>query len=98
MEETGLSVIPLHNQIITMGEWGWMLGVKQEIADSTLIHKLKKSTFEEVDTRWINQEALNLITSFGKDYFKQPTDTVRVNKIHDPVLYRYFLNGTWDLY
>ncbi len=98
MEATGLSVIPLHNQIITMGEWGWMLGVKQEIADSTLIHKLKKSTFEEVDTRWINQEALNLITSFGKDYFKQPTDTVRVNKIHDPVLYRYFLNGTWDLY
>jgi len=38
------------------------------------------------------------MTSFGKKIFPGELDSVRVNKIHDPVLYRYYLEGIWDIY
>jgi spermidine synthase len=98
IEAAGFSAIPLHNQIITMGEWGWVLGVNADISDEGIKTKLGNSNFENIDTRWLNNESINLITSFGKDFFKQNTDSVKVNKIHGPVLYHYFLKGDWDLY
>jgi spermidine synthase len=37
------------------------------------------------------------MTSFGKEFYK-PTDSLEINKIHNPVLYQYYLDGNWDLY
>jgi len=98
VEAAGFSAIPLHNQILTMGEWGWVLGVNAEGTDEELIRQLKNTDFDILETKWINREAIGLITSFGKDFFMDTNDSIKINKVHDPVLYRYFLNGTWDLY
>jgi len=98
VEAAGFSSIPLHNQILTMGEWGWVLGVNGDVSDEEIIHKLKNADFDKIETKWLNQEAIGLITSFGKDFFMEKNDSIRINKIHDPVLYRYFLKGSWDLY
>ncbi len=98
VETAGFSAIPLHNQILTMGEWGWVLGLKKDVPDEAIIEKLEKADFSGINTRWLNNEAIGLITSFGKDFFRESYDTVKVNKIHDPVLYRYYLKGSWDLY
>ena len=99
MKEAGFSTVPLHNQVVTLGEWGWVLGMKKEVASPEQLKKaLVQLNFEEVDTRWINGEAMALITSFGKDIYAVDADSVKVNKVNDPVLYRYYLNGNWDLY
>ena len=98
VEAAGFSAIPMHNQIITMGEWGWILATKAEVTDSMMLDRLHHIQLEEIPTKWLNREAISLITSFGKDFFDQVPDTVRINKVHDPVLYRYFLKGSWDLY
>ncbi|MCT4601806.1 MAG: hypothetical protein N4A59_02725, partial [Marinifilum sp.] len=95
MKSAGFETVPMHNQVITLGEWGWSLGVKQANGD---VKKNLRNLEFEVPTRWINNEAMALITSFGKDYYPWDKDTVLVNKIHEPVLYKYYLKGNWDLY
>lgn len=96
MSEAGFTTIPLHNQVVTLGEWGWILGAKN-ISKEGLKKQMQSLSYEDIPTQWINNEAMMLITSFGKDFFKQ-TNTIETNKIHNPVLYRYYLDGTWEMY
>jgi spermidine synthase len=53
---------------------------------------------EGVSTEWMNKESIKLMTSFGKEIYPGIDTTHRANKIHDPVLYQYYLEGNWDLY
>ncbi|MBE7687919.1 polyamine aminopropyltransferase [Tenacibaculum finnmarkense genomovar ulcerans] len=94
----GFNTVKLHNQVLSMGEWGWILGTKnKEISSAKLKDKLQKIEFKNVKTNWINNQAMQLITSFGKEFFNSK-DSIEVNKVHNPVLYNYYLNGNWDLY
>ncbi len=87
----------MHNQVVTLGEWGWVLGAKN-ISSKNLKAELQSLKFDSIETKWINNEAMSLITSFGKDYFEADSSEIEVNEIHNPVLYKYHLNGTWDVY
>ncbi len=98
IQQAGFTTLPLHNQIITMGEWGWVLGTKHDASSTTLRNRLKKFDSEQIPTRWINREAIGLITSFGKDYFDPTSDSIKVNRIHDPVLPNYYRQGDWSVY
>jgi len=98
MEAAGFEPIKMHNQILTLGEWGWVMAAKHLTA-AELKQSLPKLKFDQITTRWLNQEAMSLMTSFGKEtFFLPPDETVEINTIHNPVLYRYYLRGTWDLY
>lgn len=97
MQAAGFYTAPLHNQIITLGEWGWVLGVRSP--DSVNVPgALRNLTFEDVNTSWINNDAMQLMTHFGKNVYGGDTAAVEVNRVHHPVLYRYYLKGNWDLY
>ncbi len=96
MQEAGFVTVPLHNQVLTLGEWGWVLGMKN--TNTKNLKKILQQTTIKVPTRWINSDAMLLITSFGKDFYPWQKDTVEVNRIHNPVLYKYYLKGSWDLY
>ncbi|MEM9821669.1 MAG: polyamine aminopropyltransferase, partial [Bacteroidota bacterium] len=99
MAKAGFSTLPLHNQIITMGEWGWILGTKAALTREALKERLLQIDLKAIETAWLNTEAMALISSFGKAFFMpEQTDTLRVNRIHDPVLQGYYLNGKWTLY
>jgi len=91
----GFQVLPLHNQVLTLGEWGWVIGAKN--AKEPLQQKLQEASVA-VDTEWLNDDALALISSFGKEVFPPTDKEVKVNRLHDPVLYKYYLNGRWDVY
>lgn len=98
IQSAGFNTAKMHNQVLSMGEWGWIIGTKSNNISSKLLkEQLQNINFNNIDTRWINKEAMLLITSFGKDFFK-PKDTIEINKIHNPVLYQYYLKGNWDLY
>lgn len=98
MKAAGFSTLPMHNQILTMGEWGWVLGKKENLERNNAINILQATDYNNLQTQWLDQEAICYITSFGKDFFDQSEEPVKVNKIFNPVLYRYFLNGSWDVY
>ena len=97
MQEAGFTTIPLHNQVVTLGEWGWVMGAKN-VERNQLKSALQNLNLEAIPTAWINKEAMTLISSFGKKAFMQDTLEVEVNRIHNPVLYKYYLDGRWDLY
>jgi len=97
LEEAGFNCVPIHNQVITLGEWGWIIG-SNSVESDRLKKSLRELTFDHISTRWINKEAMLLMTSFGQDITLNLDETVEVNSIHNPVLFKYYMNGNWDLY
>jgi spermidine synthase len=97
MQAAGFSCTGMHNQVITMGEWGWVIGAKS-ISEEELKKGLQNIAFSGIPTRWINRDAMVMMTSFGKEVFPVLNQEVEVNTIHNPVLYKYYLHGNWDLY
>jgi len=101
MTSANFTTIPMHNQVLSMGEWGWIIGMKNKnITKPELKKRLESLRFSNIQTKWINTEAMKLLTSFGKDSYlnKSSQESIEVNKIHNPVLYQYYLKGNWDLY
>ncbi len=97
MEKAGFSTVPIHNQVITLGEWGWVLGSKS-LSKTQFKNALLNLEFNGIPTKWINHDAMKLMTSFGKDFTPDQKDVIEINTIHNPVLFKYYLNGEWDLY
>ncbi|MDH5367785.1 MAG: polyamine aminopropyltransferase [Cyclobacteriaceae bacterium] len=97
MAAAGFTTVPLHNQVITLGEWGWILGAKSGTTGQVKA-ALQGLNYDGIVTNWINNEAMTLITSFGKQAFPDGEKKVEINKIHNPVLFKYYLEGKWDLY
>jgi spermidine synthase len=89
---SGFQTLPIHNHVYSFGEWGWVIGSKQRTREE-IKEFLLQTNYDDLDVEWITNESMNLMTSFGKDLVK--ADTVEVNTIHNPVLYRYYLDGTW---
>lgn len=99
LQYSGFATAKLHNQLVTLGEWGWIIGQKHDNDSLVLKPKLQAMNFDDINTEWINNEAMKLMTSFGKDiYVNDYPDSILVNRVHDPVLQRYYLRGNWDLY
>ena len=95
IRSAGFSTLPMHNHILTLGEWGWVIGAKTE---RNLKTELKEVSIDDLDTKWLTSEALIGLVSFGKDVLNSPDDHTKINRIHSPVLYKYYLEGRWDLY
>ncbi|MCB0737970.1 MAG: polyamine aminopropyltransferase [Bacteroidetes bacterium] len=94
MKSAGFGSIPLHNQIVTMGEWGWILGHKSLNQDQVL-NRIQNSS-PGVDVKWLNKSAFKQITEFGKPL--ADTTNLPINTFKKPILYQLYLNGTWELY
>lgn len=97
MAASGFTTTPLHNQVVTLGEWGWILGTKNK-GKAQQKEALQNLEFNNISTKWLNNEAMQLVTSFGKNIYFNDTIPLEVNRIHNPVLYQYYLKGNWDLY
>lgn len=100
MQAAGLATLPYHNQVPTMGEWGWVLGVdRQDITPARLKHAVLNLSFADLPTRFVNREAMTAMVHFGKGIFdSEVANTIRINTQHNPVLYRYYLDGSWGVY
>lgn len=99
MQAAGFSTVLLHNQVLSLGQWGWSMGVKDQVSNEMIKEKLRHAHFDSISTIWINNEAMQLITSFGKNIVPEiDTSEIKINRVNDPVLYHYYLKGNWDLY
>jgi len=94
LQAAGFQTLPLHNQVLTLGEWGWTIGSKK--LPSEKIKSILRQSKPQVPTRWLTAESMALITSFGKNLVD--VGRVEVNTINNPVLYRYYLDGNWEYY
>ena len=98
MRSAGMNTLPMHNQVITMGQWGWIMGMAPPAPATRELKSIlhRQPLPKQVPLRWLTQEALQGLTAFGKPM--ADTTQTKVNTIQDPVLYKYYLNGNWDWY
>lgn len=97
MAAAGFTTQKMHNQVITLGEWGWVMGLKAWPAEQNLKEALQQIDFS-IPTKWLNQDAMLMMCNFGKNIYEASNDSIAINQIQNPVLYRYYLQGNWDLY
>ncbi|WP_282080470.1 polyamine aminopropyltransferase [Aquimarina algiphila] len=95
MKAAGFTNLQMHNQVLTLGEWGWILGSKKYTKEQ-MIKRLKQTSYERLNNKWLNKESIDLITSFGKPLID--TTKIEINTINSPMLYKYYLDGNWDMY
>jgi spermidine synthase len=103
IQAAGITPLPYHNHIPTMGEWGWVLGIKSsgpgETDVSTLKQRVLAIDFDDLSTRFLNTDAMVSMIHFGKGMLDPgQMSEIRVNTQLNPVLHRYYLSGTWAMY
>ncbi len=100
VRSAGFVTVAYHNQIPTMGEWGWVIGVNIENRVQTDLKKLLLSiTFDDIKTKFINKNAMISMVHFGKGVFdSEYNKSININTEINPVLYRYYTNDTWEVY
>lgn len=100
VKAAGFSALAYHNQIPTMGEWGWVMGArKEDISEPALKKRMMTQTFSDIDTRFLNQDAAISMVHFGKGVLDEALmQQIKINTEINPVLYRYYLKGTWGVY
>lgn len=103
-QSAGYLTLPYHNPIPTMGEWSWILGVpapngSDPIQGQKLKDALMAADFSDVDTRYLNHDAMVAMLHFGKGMLEEnDRKEIEVNSEISPVLHRYYLSGSWDYY
>ena len=98
MAAAGFSVLPYHNNVPTLGDWGFVLGIEEDVmTDATLKQAVLALHFDHVDTRFLNREAIVAMVHFGKGLFERE-DEVAVNRQSRPVFPAYYNKGRWEIY
>jgi len=100
IEAAGFSVLPYHNQIPTMGEWGWVLGARSEdFSADVLKRRVMTENFNRDDTRFFSTDAMISMAHFGKGVLDGPdVREIKINTESNPVLMRYYRSGTWGVF
>ena len=100
IEEAGFRTLPYHNQIPTMGEWGWVLAVNAVKADEQMLKKrLLAEDFDGLKTRFLNTDAMISMVHFGKGVLdRDKMEKIKVNTLINPVLHSYYWAGAWSFY
>lgn len=102
VDAAGLVAVPYHNHVPTMGEWGWVLGLKKgpgagELSGEALRDRLAEEKFDEVETRFLNRDAMLSMLHFGKGILDDLPE-IAVSEESDLAVFTYYRDGDWDLY
>jgi spermidine synthase len=98
MAAAGFATTRYHNHVPTMGEWGWVLGMRgpdnTAARDDWLTERVAALSFETLDTRFLNRDAMLSMLHFGKGF----DDEVEVSNEINLAIFYYYRDGDWDLY
>jgi spermidine synthase len=81
-----------------MGQWGWVLGVRQKAMPAQRLKQdLTALEFADIETRFLNRDAMISMVHFGKGLFEKE-DIIEPNTQFDHNILKYYRQGSWDLY
>lgn len=92
LRAANFKTLPIHNQVLTLGEWGWIIAKKGDLHPKDI----ENISLENVSLKWLTKESLPALTHFGKPL--ADTTGLEINTIFTPTLYTYYKAGNWDLY
>ena len=83
-----------------MGEWGWVIAAKAtDLGETILKKRILAEDFADIPTRFLNRDAMISMAHFGKGVLdSESLEKIEVNTESNPVLYRYYLAGSWGMY
>ena len=82
LQSAGFNTLKLHNQVLSLGEWGWVMGSKQK---RELKNELQSASLGALPTQWLTDGALTRISSFGEEGYSESSYTsISINRLHDP--------------
>lgn len=94
IEKAGFYTLPIHNQILTLGEWGWYV-CSLEMEKNVMKYRMTARSVQDIETKWFNEEAAKLVSAFGK--IESDTSNLGINTLENPLVYQYYLKGNWEL-
>ena len=98
LEAAGFSTLPYQNSVPSMGQWGWVLGVRQKAMPAQRLKQdLTALEFADIKTRFLNRDAMISMAHFGKGLFEKEAQ-IEPNTQFDHNILKYYRQGSWDLY
>jgi spermidine synthase len=98
LQAAGFSTLPYQNSVPSMGQWGWLLGVREKVMSAErLKQELTTRKFLDRPTRFFNQNAMISMAHFGKGLFEKES-MIEPNTQFDHNILKYYRQGSWDLY
>ena len=77
--------------------YSWWMGLDNSTPQNrSLNEELLATPFSEVKTKWLNQEAMRMMISFGKKQIVN--EKPRINSLKNPILFNYYNKGNWQLW
>jgi len=96
----GFTAVPYRNHVPTLGEWGFVLGLKlptdRQLSPEALKGALERETFPGLETQFLNQDAMKHMLNFGKDELSG-LPGVRVSSELNHAVADLYRSGRWDL-
>ncbi|MEL7002960.1 MAG: hypothetical protein AAFN93_09535 [Bacteroidota bacterium] len=90
MQSSNLNTLLMHNQIPSLGEWGWITGFKSS-SKAEVMKSIEDLNFSDIKTTWLNEEALKILFSFGK--MNVIEENVKINTLKNPVTHILYKEG-----
>ena len=77
-----------------------MIAAKATDMDETVLKKrILAEDFTHIPTRFLNRDAMISMVHFGKGVLdSESLEKIKVNTESNPILYRYYLAGSWGMY
>jgi len=98
MEAAGFSTVPYQNSVPSMGQWGWVIGVRHEAMPAQRLKQdLTALEFADIKTRFFNRDAMISMAHFGKGLFEKEAQ-IEPNTQFDHNILKYYRQGNWDVY
>ena len=78
-----------------MGTWGWIIAKKNESGiEKGLRSRLEQLTFLDLETDFLNQEAMHGMMKFWKGALVGQ-DAIAINTLMNPVVDQYYRESEW---
>ena len=99
MIKAGFSALPYHNYVPTMGEWGWVLGARNQDQNPAALKKRALAlAFNGLNLKFLNADAMMSMTHFGKGSVDEKGGSgIRINTKLNPELHQYYQKGSWGV-
>ena len=93
MEAAGFSTLPYHDNVPSFGDWGWLLGWKNETSEESVRARIERLDQFQVETAYLTTEAFRRALVFGKNWLESRHEGI--STLMDPKVLYYYLDESW---
>jgi len=93
IESGNFYTYPMYISIPSFGEWGFVLGLKENISTQRL-KKIIYKNFNETCTNYLTKQIAISLFNMPKDF---GCNNIKINTLINPIIIQYYDDKMWDL-